>query len=193
MPGALPVEWRCALGSAHPTSPLNRVRCSVVSASGQGGLPPCPRTTKLSRGVCGSCGPRPLRPPALLLHNAALPSVPASRCAKAPLGAGHCFAPCRVKATGVMQSGLRWSRSHNRRRFPVASAPYARPCGCRGTWALVRRWALCFGQWRTASHLVCAPAHPQGLARFAGIGPARSARPPPEGAPSAPAGNRRAG
>jgi len=46
-----------------------------------------------SRRVRGSCGARPLRPPASLLHNAALPSVPASRCAKAPLGAGHRFAP----------------------------------------------------------------------------------------------------
>jgi len=59
------------------------------------------------RRVRGSCGTRPLRPPASLLHNAALPSVPASRCAKAPLGAGHRFAPCRVKATHVMQSGRR--------------------------------------------------------------------------------------
>ena len=144
------------------------------------------------RRVRGSCGARPLRPPASLLHNAALPSVPASRCAKAPLGAGHRFAPCRVKATGVMQSGLRWSRSHSRRRSPVVGTPYAppsaRPCGCRGTWALVRRCALCFGQWPRASHLVCAPAHPQGLARFAGFGPVRSARPPPKGAPSAPEG-----
>jgi hypothetical protein len=76
-----------------------------------------------------------------------LPSVPASHCAKAPLGAGHRFAPCRVKATGVMQSGLRWSQSHSRRCFPVVGTPYAppaaRPCGCRGTWALVRRCALC--------------------------------------------------
>ena len=45
------------------------------------------------RCVRGSCGARPLRPPASLLHNAALPSVPASRCAKAPLGAGHRCAP----------------------------------------------------------------------------------------------------
>jgi hypothetical protein len=99
------------------------------------------------RHVRGSCGARPLRPPASLLHNAALPSVPASRCAKAPLGVGHRFAPYRVKATGVMQSGLRWSRSHSCRRFPVASAPYAppsaRPCGCRGVVASVRRCALC--------------------------------------------------
>jgi len=45
------------------------------------------------RRVRGSCGTRPLRPPASLLHNAALPSVSASRCAKAPLGAGHRCAP----------------------------------------------------------------------------------------------------
>lgn len=32
-------------------------------------------------------------------------------------------APYRVKATGIMQSGLRWGRSHSRRRFPVAGAP----------------------------------------------------------------------
>ena len=101
----------------------------------------------LAPGMRGSCGARPLRPPASLLHNAALPSVPASCCAKAPLGAGHRFAPYRVKATGVMQSRLRWSRSHSRRRFPVVGTPYAtpsvRPCGCRGTVALVRRCALC--------------------------------------------------
>ena len=108
---------------------------------------PSPAARPGCRAVRGTCGTRPLRPPASLLHNAALPSVPASRCAKAPLGAGHRFAPCRVKATGVMQSGLRWSRSHSRRRFPVACTPYAppsaRPCGCRCTVALVRRCALC--------------------------------------------------
>ena len=49
--------------------------------------------------------------------------------AKAPLGAGHRLAPCRVKATGVMQSGLRRSRSlvrRTRRRlraFVVVVAP----------------------------------------------------------------------
>ena len=115
----------------------------------------------LAPGMRGSCGARPLRPPASLLHNAALPSVPASRCAKAPLGAGHRFAPCRVKATGVMQSGLRWSRSHSRRRSPVVGTPYAppsaRPCGCCGAVASVRRCAHCSGQWPAASYLVCAP------------------------------------
>ena len=168
------------------------VRCSADMASARLRIvldQPSPAARPGSRGVRGSCGARPLRPPASLLHNAAFWKVLASRSAKAPLGVAHRFAPLRVSKTGVMQSGLRWSRSHCRRRFPVVGTPYApppaRPCGSRGTWALVRRCALCFGQWPTASHLVCAPAHPQGLARFAGIGPARSARPPPEGAPSA--------
>lgn len=109
------------------------------------------------RRVRGSCGTRPLRPPASLLHNAAFCEVCASRCAKAPLGAAHRFAPSRVHKTGVMQSGLRWSRSHSRRRFPVVVTPYApppaRPCGCRGTWALVRRCALC--GWSVACGQLC--------------------------------------
>ena len=65
--------------------------------------------------VRDSCGARPQRPPASPLHNAALPAVPTIRCAKAPHGAGHRLASCRVKATGVMQSGLRRSRSHSPR------------------------------------------------------------------------------
>ena len=56
-----------------------------------------------------------------------------------------------------MQSGLRWSRSHSRRRFPVVGTPYAppsaRPCGCRGTVALVRRCALC--GWSVACGQLC--------------------------------------
>ncbi len=150
---------------------------------------PSPAARPGCRGVRGGCGARPLRPPASLLHKAALPSVPGSRCAKAPLVAGHRFAPCRVKATGVMQSGLRWSRSHSRRRFPVASAPYAppsaRPCGCRGTVASVRRCALCC--WSVACGQSCGvcPRPPLCFAA-ARLSPARwSARPPPEGAPSA--------
>ena len=98
-----------------------------------------------------------LWPPASLLQNDALPSVPASRFAKAPLRAGHRFAPCRVQATGVMQSGLRWSRSHSRRRIPVDGTPYAppsaRPCGWCGTGALVRRCAL--GVWSVACGQSC--------------------------------------
>ncbi len=56
-----------------------------------------------------------------------------------------------------MQSGLRWSRSHSRRRFPVVGTPYAppsaRPCGYRGTVALVRRCALC--AWSVACGQSC--------------------------------------
>ena len=133
------------------------------------------------------CGARPLRPPASLLHNAALPSVPASRYAKAPLGAGHRCAPYRVKATGVMQSGLRWCRSHSRWRFPVVGTPYAppseRPCGCRGTVASVRRCALC--AWSVAYGQSCGvcPRPPLCFAA-ARHQPARwSARPPPWGLP----------
>ena len=84
----------------------------------------------------------------------------ASRCAKAPLGVAHRYAPSRVSKIGLMQSVLRWVRSHSRRRFPVVGTPYApptaRPCACRGTWALVRRFALCSGQWPAASHW-CVP------------------------------------
>ena len=111
------------------------------------------------RRVHGSCGARPLRPPATLLHNAAFWKVLASRSAKAPLGVAHRFAPLRVSKTGVMQSGLRWSRSHSRRRFPVATRPTRRQLYAlvgMGIVAYVRRFAHCFGQWPSAS-LWCLP------------------------------------
>ena len=108
MPVALPARLRCALAATRPTSPLAFVRCSVVSVSGQGGVPPCPSCTRLSRGYRCAHGVHPLRPPAALLHNAPLPSVAASHCAKAPFGVAHRWRALRVRATGVMQSGLRW-------------------------------------------------------------------------------------
>ena len=83
-----------------------------------------------------------------------------------------------------MQSGLRWSRAHSRRRFPVVSTPYAPPsarrCGCRGTVALVRRCALC--AWSVACGQACGvcPAHPCASPLRAGL-PVR----PPWAAPSA--------
>jgi hypothetical protein len=80
-------------GGSAPNITVLLLRESVALLSGQCGVPQWPDTTKLSRGMRGSCGARPLRPPAALLHNAALSSVPASRCAKAPLGAGHRYAP----------------------------------------------------------------------------------------------------
>ena len=107
-----------ALGG-NGTSPLDPVRCSVVLASGRGGVPPCPSSTRLSRGVRGFCSVRPLRPPASLLHNAAFCEVVASRCAKAPLGAGHRFAPsgftkqalCKVAFAGDERTAVGASRS----------------------------------------------------------------------------------
>lgn len=50
---------------------------------------------------------------------------------------------------------------------------------------LVRRFAQCSGQWPTANHLVCAPAHPC-ASPLRGISTARLAHPPPAGAPSSP-------
>ena len=108
------------------TSPVLRkcwsVRCSADMASARLRIvldQPSPAARPGRSAVRGSCGTRPLRPPASLLHNAAFCKVLASRSAKAPLGVAHRFAPSRVSKTGVMQSGLRWSRSHSRRRSPV--------------------------------------------------------------------------
>ena len=76
-----------------------------------------------------------------------------------------------------MQSGLRWGRSHSRRRFPVVGTP------------LCLSWHLGIGQalravcWSVAcgqSWGVC-PPHPY-ASQLRGISPARwSARPPPRG------------
>ena len=173
VPGTLPNGRRFAQTAGSPT-PLLSFRMDLWPQSvGKAGTPCQATTPRLAcascwSAICGTCGTRPLRPPASLLHKAALPSVPASRCAKAPLGAGHRFAPCRVKATGIMQSGLRWSRSHSRRRFPVAYAPYTppsvRPCGCRSAMALVRRYALVpVGGLQPCTLCVPPPAH-RGLA-----------------------------
>jgi hypothetical protein len=92
------------------------------------------------------CARQLLRTPASLLHNAALASVFVSRCAKAPLGSGHRCALCRVKAAGVMQSGLRWSRSHSRlRALGVVVALWHQSGAAR----------FVVGQWPAASHGVC--------------------------------------
>ncbi len=149
----------CACGIA-PNITAFVLRESVVLVSGHGGVPPCPITTKLSRDVRDSRDTCPLRPPASLLHKAAFWKVLASRCAKAPLGVAHRFAPWRVSKIGLMQSGLRWCRRVSRRRSPVAGAPYApptgRPCACRGwlVWSGAPRYIVC--QWPAAS-LRCVP------------------------------------
>jgi hypothetical protein len=171
-----------ALG-ANGTSPL----CFLVSLWLQSVATvstPWPACTRLSLGYRSTCGARPLRPPAALLHKAPLPSMPGSRCASASLGAGHRFAPYRVKATGLMQSGLRWCRSHARRCFPVACAPYAPPdmcpCGFSGTLALVRRCARVVCSVACGQSLRVSPRPPAGPRRCAALAPARSlpVRPP---------------
>ena len=144
-----------------------------------------PGTTKLSRGLRGSCGARPLRPPASLLHNAAFYKVVASRCARPALGFVHRCAPSRVYKTHPMQSTCAGCGRVSRWRSPVASAPYApppgRPGSSRGAVALVRRsalWSWC----GLRPVLLCVPRPPLGLATLRGPRPcAGSARPPPRG------------
>ena len=112
------------------TSPVLRkcwsVRWSADMASARSRIvldQPSPAARPGSRGVHGSCGTRPLRPPASLLHKAAFWKVPASRCAKAALGAAHRCAPSRVSKKGVMQNCLRWSGLVSRLHSPAASRP----------------------------------------------------------------------
>ena len=129
------------------------------------------------------CGTRPLRPPASLLHNAALPSVSASQ-SQAPFVSGTASRPiglrqqalCKVAFAGVGRTAVGAPRS-------LCSALRAAswlPCGGCGAVALVRHFTQCSGQWPAASHVVC-PAHPCGPRRCAAFGPALGARPPPRG------------
>ena len=98
-PGTLPTGRRFARTAGSPTPLLSSAPWSVASVSWQGAGAPCQATTtRLACASCwsatrGSCGLRPLRPPASLLHNAALPSVPGSHSAKAPFGVGHRCTP----------------------------------------------------------------------------------------------------
>lgn len=166
MLGALPTEWRCALGVKAPNITAFLVREFVVSVSGQGGVPPCPGCTRLSRGT------RPLRPHASLLHKAAFYKVCASRCAKAPLGVTHRYAPYRVYKIGLMQSGLRW-------RWVLSSAVHQSGAS---------RFVVVSGLW---PFILCLPPPTRGPCRCAASAPARgTARPPPKGAPSAHAGRK---
>ena len=88
---------RAAAGS--PTPLLLSFVIRWPQSVGKAGTPCQATTPRLAYASCwtatlGSCGTRPLRPHASLLHKAALPSVPGSHCAKAPFGAGHRYAPC---------------------------------------------------------------------------------------------------
>ena len=163
----------------HPTSPLYQVRCSVVSVSGHGGLPPYPDTTKLSRGRRGSFGARPLRQSYITPHCPQCPPVSRKLLLwQLPLRA------LRVKATGryakLPSLGTVAQPSALPGRWHALRAAVWLPCGCCGAVALVRRFAQCSGQWPAASYLVCAPPTlwPR---RCAALALRWSARPPPRG------------
>ena len=170
-----------ALGG-NGTSPLDPVRCSVVSASGHGGVPPCPRSTRLSRGVRGSCGTRPLRQNYIMPHCIKCRSSHSQAHFVSP----HRFAPsgftqqalCKIAFAGAVASRL---------HSPVATRPTCSrlsPLWCAGVVAYIRRFA--HGSGRRLRRASCvSPRPPLGLASFA-ASPARSARPPPKGAPSEP-------
>ena len=74
---------------------------------------------------------------------------------------------------------LRWQRARQAMARPTRHR--LSPCGCAGTLVSIRRLAHCFGQWPVTMYLVAAPPTQWTSPRFAGIGPARSARPPPRG------------
>ena len=98
----------------------------------------------------------------------------------------HRFAPfgftqqalCKIAFAGAVASRL-----HSQAASRLACSRLS-PLWCAGTWTLVRRFAHCSGQRLCRACCVC-PRPPLGLACFA-ASPARSARPPPKGAPSEP-------
>lgn len=177
-------QSRCLVATTHHRSLL--LVSFVGSVSGHGMLP-CPITTKLSPGVPAICGHRTLRQHASLLHNATLHKVHASQSQSsfgdhAPLARPVGFtqqALCKVAYAG---SGRQLSA------LPGRFAPYAPPPVA--LWVRLHggfSQALCavFSVSGFAGHVVLAPAHPwRSLASQAS--PARSARPPPKGAPSEP-------
>ena len=169
-----------ALGG-NPTSPLDPVRGTVGPVSGHGGVPPCPGSTKLSRGVRGSCGIGPLRQSYITPHCPQCPPVSRRLLLwQPPLGA------LRVKATGryakLPSLDTVTQPSALPGRIRALRAAVWLPCGGCGTVASVRRFAQRFGQWPAAIHVVCAPptlwASP-----LRGIGPALVCPSAPKGLP----------
>ena len=125
-------------------------------------MPKQPRSCRL--GVRGSCGARPLRQSYITPHCPQCPPVAALKLRLVPVTAS------RPSGEGNRRYAKLPSleRSHSRRRFPVAFAPYAPPSGslvaivAPGHQSGAARSVS--GQWPAASHVVCAPAHPWGPA-----------------------------
>ena len=120
------------------------VRCGADMASARWRIvldqpSPAARPGRCAR---GSCGARPLRQSYIKPHCPQCPPVSRKLLLWQP--------PLRAlsgEGNRLYAKLPSLERSHSRRRFPVVGTPYAppsaRPCGCRGTVALVRRCALC--------------------------------------------------
>ena len=158
----------------------------VALVSGQCGVPQWPGTTRLSRGVRGSCGIRPLRPPASLLHNAAFCEVFASRYAKAALGVVH-----RLRALTGLQNRpyAKWPELGAGESAVGAPRSHSRPTRRRlhALLAVVAPWhqsgasrSVLVSGLRPVMLCVPPPAH-RGLAAARHWPRAPVARPPPEG------------
>jgi hypothetical protein len=167
----------------NPTSPLYFVRCSVGYVSGHGGVPPCPGTTKLSRGVRGSCGSRPLRQSYITPHCPQCPAVAALKLRLVPVTAARPSGEGNRRYAKLPSLGTVAQPSALPGRIRALRAASWLLCGCCGTVALVRRFAQRSGQWPAASHLVCAPPTLWASPRFAGIGPALVSPSAPKGLP----------
>ena len=99
-----------------------------------------------------------------------------------------CRPPLRALSGDCNRPYAKWPSLESVAQSPALPgrlvAPYAPPsacpCSCRGTVALVRRFAQRSGQWPTARHVVCAPPTlwPR---RCAALALRWSARPPPRG------------
>ena len=122
-------------------------------------------------------GARPLRPPAALLHKAPFCEASASRYAKATLCAGRRCAPYGFTKKALCKVAYAGSGRVNRRRLPVASAPYAPPPGhpfrWRGPLASVSALRAVFQSVACGQSPRISPARPKRLRRLP--------RPPPWG------------
>ncbi len=152
-----------ALGG-NGTSPLDPARCAVVSGSGHGGIPPCPNSTKLSRGVRAVVVHARYGHPLRFYITPHCPQCPPVAALKLRL----------VSVTALRPSGegnRRYAKWPSLERSPAACTPQplrvlravaCRPCGVLALWHMsgAARMVLVSG---FAVYLVFAPAHPWGL------------------------------
>ncbi len=182
-PAALPLRG-ISPGSSRQASPLCPTRCVVVPVGGNGRVRPLPSPRSVQVSAAG--GRRVMsHAPATgtrfaFTYCAVLQSV-RSRFAKAPLGAAHRCAPCRVYKTHNMQSALRWGWAPQPSALPgrlrALRADGWSPRRGGGPLALVRRYAQGFFSGLRPGATCVPPPTPQPRRCAA------SARPPPWGLP----------